>query len=203
MHDIYAFGLGLYTLILTILLTEFLTDKLTLLMLNPPQIRTTLKESSIRFLKWVYLVAVTGVALPLLCGACLDLYVMMPFKRLVSPEMKIEMAVMQDWAFGIIHLKIAGRVIMYLDGRLAQAMRQVVPRNPRLSCSSFPPSDSPSSVLTALLIWHDFSFPHLVLVLTFRFSPAIGLIQTSNWRPNNSSSQSFNSRFSLYSPLWH
>lgn len=136
MHDIYAFGLGLYTLILTIVLTEFLADKLTLLMHNPPQIRTTLKESSIRFLKWVYLIVVVGVVLPLLCGACLDLYVMMPFKRLISPETKVEMAVMQDWAFGIIHLKIAGRVIMYLDGRLALAMRQVNPP-PKILSSPF------------------------------------------------------------------
>ncbi len=141
MHDIYAFGLGLYTLILTIVLTEFLADKLTVLMRNPPQIRTSLKESSIRFLKWVYLIAVAGVVLPLLCGACIDLYVMMPFKKLVSPETKVEMAVMQDWAFGIIHLKIVGRVIMYLDGRLAQAMRMVIsPPSP----SPFFPTEIPS-----------------------------------------------------------
>ena len=129
MHDIYAYGLGLYTLILTILLTEFLADKLTLLMRNPPQIRTTIKETCIRLLKWGYLVVIVGLVLPLLCGACLDLYVMMPFKRLIGSEMeggqKVEMAVMQDWAFGIIHLKIAGRVVMYLDGRYAQFMRQV------------------------------------------------------------------------------
>jgi len=91
--------------------------------------------------------------LPLLCGACLDLYVMMPFKRLIGPVLegeavvgeagKVEMAMMQDWAFGIIHLKIAGRVIMYLDGQYARFMRQVFSLNPPPICSSFSQSRNP------------------------------------------------------------
>jgi len=153
MHDIYAYGLGLYTLILTVLLTEFLADKLAHLILHPPQIRTTLRESAIRLVKWGYLILVAGVVLPLLCGACLDLYVMMPFKRLIGPVLegeavvgeagKVEMAMMQDWAFGIIHLKIAGRVIMYLDGQYARFMRQVFSLNPPPICSSFSQSRNP------------------------------------------------------------
>jgi E3 ubiquitin-protein ligase MARCH6 len=128
MHDIYAYGLGLYTLIATILLTELAAEKTSLLFRQERQnIKRGLWIGGIRLAKWTYLIVVAGIVLPLLCGACLDLYVMMPFKRLMSPESKVEMQVMQDWAFGVIHLKIAGRIILYLDGRHAQAMRNVCP----------------------------------------------------------------------------
>jgi E3 ubiquitin-protein ligase MARCH6 len=127
MHDIYAYGLGLYTLIATVLLTEFTAEKISLLFRQERQnIKRGLWIGGIRLAKWTYLIVVAGIILPLLCGACLDLYVMMPFKRLMSPGSKVEMQVMQDWAFGVIHLKIAGRIILYLDGRHAQAMRNVL-----------------------------------------------------------------------------
>lgn len=128
MHDIYAYGLGLYTLVATVLLTEFTAEKTTLLLRQDPRnVKRALWLAGLRFAKWTYLAVLGGVILPLLCGACLDLYIMMPFKRLISPGSKIEMQIMQDWAFGIIHLKIAGRIIMYLDGRHAQHMRNVSP----------------------------------------------------------------------------
>lgn len=129
MHDLYAYGVGLYTLIATVLLTEFIAEK-TKLLLGEEQrnIKRGLLIGGIRLVKWTYLIIVGGILLPLLCGACLDLYIMMPFKRLVSPGSKVEMAVMQNWAFGVIHLKIAGRIILYLDNRHAQAMRNVTPR---------------------------------------------------------------------------
>jgi E3 ubiquitin-protein ligase MARCH6 len=128
MHDIYAYGLGLYALIATILLTEFAAEKTSLLFRQERHnIKRGLWIGGIRLAKWTYLLAVGGIILPLLCGACLDLYVMMPFKRLMSPGSKVEMQVMQDWAFGILHLKIAGRIILYLDGRHAQALRNVSP----------------------------------------------------------------------------
>ena len=130
MHDLYAYGVGLYTLIATVLLTEFTAEK-TQLLTGPERqsIKRGLWIGAIRVVKWTYLLIVGGILLPLLCGACLDLYVMMPFKRLVSPGSKVEMAVIQDWAFGVIHLKIAGKIILYLDNRHAQAMRNVTPQS--------------------------------------------------------------------------
>jgi hypothetical protein len=126
MHDIYAYALGLYTLVATILLTEFTADKTSLLLRQDPQtVKRALFQATMRLIKWTYLVLLAGILLPLLSGAVLDLYIMMPFKRLVSPSSKMEIQIMQDWAFGIIHLKIAGRIIMYIDGRHAQAMRNV------------------------------------------------------------------------------
>jgi hypothetical protein len=151
MHDIYAYGLGLYTLIATVLLTEFTADKVTVLLRHERRdVKRVLWLAGIRLIKWTYLIITAGIILPLLCGACLDLYVMMPFKRLVAPGSKPEMQIMQDWAFGIIHLKIAGRIIMYLDGRQAQQMRLVpFPSNPLtvdfpgpLDESKYPPSHS-------------------------------------------------------------
>jgi E3 ubiquitin-protein ligase MARCH6 len=134
MHDIYAYGLGLYTLIATVLLTEFTAEKTTLLVNQERKnIKRGLLMGGIRLAKWTYLLIVGGILLPLLCGVCLDLYVMMPFKRLVSPGSKVEIAVMQDWAFGVIHLKIAGRIILYLDGRLAHSMRNVLSPSPSFS----------------------------------------------------------------------
>jgi E3 ubiquitin-protein ligase MARCH6 len=126
MHDVYAYGLGLYSLIAIILVTEFIADKTNLFLHQERDIfNRHLKVGAIRLAKWGYLLVVGGIILPLLCGACLDLYVMMPFKRLLSPGSKAEMQLLQDWAFGVIHLKIAGRIILYLDGRLAQNMRSV------------------------------------------------------------------------------
>ena len=126
MHDLYAYGLGLYTLIATVLVTECIAEKATLLAHQQQRnIKRALRICGIRFVKWAYLLIVGGILLPLLCGACLDLYIMMPFKRLMSPGSKVEMAVMQDWAFGVIHLKVVGRIILYLDNRYAQAMRNV------------------------------------------------------------------------------
>ena len=128
MHDLYAYGVGLYTLIATVLLTEFVAERTQFLLGQARQnIKLGLLIAGIRLVKWTYLIIVGGILLPLLCGACLDLYIMMPFKRLVSPGSKAEMAVMQDWAFGVIHLKIAGRIILYMDNRHAQAMRNVTP----------------------------------------------------------------------------
>lgn len=130
MHDVYAYGVGLYTLIATVLLTEFAAEKTQLLLGQARQnIRVGLLIAGVRLVKWTYLIVFGGILLPLLCGACLDLYIMMPFKRLVSPGSKVEMAVMQDWAFGVIHLKIAGRIILYLENRHAQAMRNVTPQS--------------------------------------------------------------------------
>jgi hypothetical protein len=151
MHDIYAYGIGLYTLITTVLLTEFFADKVTILLRHERRyVKRVLWTAVIRLIKWTYLIITAGIILPLLCGACLDLYVMMPFKRLVAPGSKIEMQIMQDWAFGIIHLKIAGRIIMYIDGRQAQQMRLVATPSilltvdfPRpLDESKYPPSNS-------------------------------------------------------------
>lgn len=129
MHDVYAFGLGIYTLIATVLVTEFLAEKTTTLMRSDERVvRSTLITAGRRLLKWAYLIVVAGIVLPLLVGACLDLYILLPFKRLLQPDWKIEMQIMQDWAFGIIHLKIVGRVILYLENRHAQVLRNVLPR---------------------------------------------------------------------------
>ena len=163
-HDIYAYGLGLYTLIATVLLTEFAAEKTTLLLGQERQnLKRGLWIGGIRLAKWTYLIIMGGVVLPLMCGACLDLYIMIPFKRLTSPGSKVEMQVMQDWAFGVIHLKIAGRILLYLDGRQAQALRNV---------QSHP--------------------PHLVLSADDRFSPVTGQIPTSVWLLASSSYPSSN-----------
>ena len=128
MHDLYAYGVGLYTLIATVLFTEFTAEKTQLILGQERQnLKRGLWIGGIRLVQWTYLIIIGGILLPLLCGVCLDLYIMMPFKRLVSPGSKVEMAVMQDWAFGVIHLKIAGRIILYMDNRYAQAMRNVPP----------------------------------------------------------------------------
>lgn len=127
MHDIYAYGIGLYTLIATVLLTEFAVEKTSLLTRSETRsFKHALQIAGIRLAKWIYLIIVAGAVLPLLCGACLDLYLMIPFKRVVSPGTKIEMALLQDWAFGVIHLKIAGRIILYLENRHTQQLRNVL-----------------------------------------------------------------------------
>jgi E3 ubiquitin-protein ligase DOA10 len=125
-HDVYAYGLGIYSLIATVLLTEFVAEKLTILRRSDQgAVKNTLITAGRRLVKWLYLVLVAGVVLPLLVGACLDLYIMLPFKRLLLPDDKIEMQIMQDWALGIIHLKIVGRIILYLENRHAQVLRNV------------------------------------------------------------------------------
>jgi hypothetical protein len=88
---------------------------------------SNLRVFAVRFAKWLYLGAVAGILLPLVWGLCLDLYIMMPFRRffLTPPGGKVEVQIMQDWAFGVIHMKIFGRVILYLDGRYARALRSV------------------------------------------------------------------------------
>jgi E3 ubiquitin-protein ligase MARCH6 len=127
MHDIYAYGLGLYTLIATILFVEFAADKLS--QLRAANDAATLKRDLItgvvRLGKWLYLIVFGCVLLPLLAGMCLDLYVMLPCRRWFAPDAKVEMQILQNWAFGVIHLKIAGRFILYLDGRVAQHLRNV------------------------------------------------------------------------------
>jgi E3 ubiquitin-protein ligase MARCH6 len=131
MHDIYAYGLGLYTLIATILATEFTAEKTSLLLRQDPQtFHSMLRTGVLLFSKWIYLGILGGIVLPLLCGACFDLYIMMPFKRLLSPGTKLEMQIMQNWALGVIHLKIIGRIILYIDGNYARALRNVPPSSP-------------------------------------------------------------------------
>jgi E3 ubiquitin-protein ligase MARCH6 len=127
MHDIYAYGIGLYTLIATVLITEFIIEKAQLLRNQQASLTSALKTGLIRLAKWTYLLLIAGILLPLVYGACLDLYVMIPFKRFISPDSAVEMQLLQDWTFGVIHLKIAGRIILYLDGRLAQSLRNVFP----------------------------------------------------------------------------
>jgi len=127
MHDIYAYGLGLYTLIGTILFTEFAVEQLAQLRTanNNSTLKRALLVGTVRAAKWAYLIVFGCVLLPLLVGMCLDLYVMLPFRRWFSPESKVEMQILQNWAFGVIHLKIAGRIILYLDGQYAQHLRNV------------------------------------------------------------------------------
>jgi len=128
MHDIYAFGLGLYTLIGTIFFTEFAAEKLTQLRTanNSSTLKRDLFIGTLRTAKWAYFIVFVCVLLPLLVGMCLDLYVMLPFRRWFAPESKVEMQILQNWAFGVIHLKIAGRIILYLDGQYAQHLRNVM-----------------------------------------------------------------------------
>lgn len=129
MHDIYAFGIGLYTLIATVMITEFVAEKASILVhQDRAAFHSSLRTFIFRSVKWIYLGLFAGVVLPLIWGVCLDLYIMMPFRRLIiSPGTKHELQLMQDWAFGVIHMKIAGRIILYLDGRHARAMRNVSP----------------------------------------------------------------------------
>ena len=128
MHDIYAYGLGLYTFIGTILFTEFAVEQLAQLHTanNSSTLKRNLLIGTVRAAKWAYLIVFGCVLLPLLVGMCLDLYLMLPFRRWFSPESKVEMQILQNWAFGVIHLKIAGRIILYLDGQYAQHLRNVM-----------------------------------------------------------------------------
>ena len=119
-----TYCLGLNTLLATIALTEFTADKTAaLLRQDPRSIRRALAVAALRVAKWGYLVLLGGIVLPLLCGATLDLYVMIP----ILGAGKVEMHVVQDWAYGVI----AGRVMTYVDGHHVRQMRRV--------SSPFPP----------------------------------------------------------------
>ena len=91
MHDVYAYGIGLYPLIATILIMEFLIEK-SRYFLDPQRgnIGRELRIGVTRLAKWTYLSLCVGILLPLLCGLCFDLYMVIPFKRLISPETKVE-----------------------------------------------------------------------------------------------------------------
>jgi hypothetical protein len=128
MHDVYAYGMGLYTLIATVLITEFTAEKSALLFrYDRPALRQALLTALIRLSKWLCLFIVGGILLPILCGTCLDLYIILPFKRLLQGDHKLEIAIGHDWAFGIMHLKIIGRILLYFDNQYAQRIRNVLP----------------------------------------------------------------------------
>jgi len=121
MHDIYAYGIGLYTLMGTILLTEFAFEKFTLLSRNEDNLKSSLWTGFVGLMKWTYLIGIAGILLPLVYGACLDLCMIIPFKRYIAPEASAEMQLLQVWTLGVIHL----RIILFWDGELVQSLRNV------------------------------------------------------------------------------
>ena len=134
MHDIYAYGIGLYTLMGTILLTEFAFEKFTLLSRNEDNLKSSLWTGFVRLIKWTYLIGIAGILLPLVYGACLDLCMIIPFKRYIAPEASAEMQLLQVWTLGVIHL----RIILFLDGELVQSLRNVpFPSHKELTLSRF------------------------------------------------------------------
>lgn len=92
-RNILLHRLELYGLILTVLSIDF-AEKTTL-PFNPDRrnIKRALGIGGIRLAKWMYLVFIGGIIIPLLCGTCFELYVKIVFNRHVSPRSQVEIAI--------------------------------------------------------------------------------------------------------------
>ncbi|RUS31209.1 hypothetical protein BC938DRAFT_478246 [Jimgerdemannia flammicorona] len=116
-HDIYSFTFGLYVMWAVVLIVEWCVRRYRTLKRNNWRVDIHVvarkaKESITMMSKLAYLLVAFGVVIPFLLGLLVELYIIMPLKTPVTEAPVIFF--FQDWALGIMYMKIIHRILMML-----------------------------------------------------------------------------------------
>ncbi|CAG8434077.1 5282_t:CDS:10 [Diversispora eburnea] len=136
-HDIYCFTIGIYIMWTLGVSFDWMIRKAQLILekrnnnINWKVIRRKILNETIVVFKVTYLLVAFGVVIPFLLSLVVELYFLLPWKKPVTDVPII--SYLQDWALGIIYLKIAYRVIFMLpDNTYSRAFLEITGRGIRL-----------------------------------------------------------------------
>ncbi|RHZ59499.1 hypothetical protein Glove_363g39 [Diversispora epigaea] len=136
-HDIYCFTIGIYVMWLLGISFDWMIRKAQIILekrnnnINWKVIRNKILNEAIVVFKVTYLLVAFGVVIPFLLSLVVELYFLLPWKKPVTDVPII--SYLQDWALGIIYLKIAYRVIFMLpENTYSRAFLEITGRGIRL-----------------------------------------------------------------------
>ncbi|KAG9287347.1 hypothetical protein G9A89_023718 [Geosiphon pyriformis] len=135
-HDLYALTVGLYGMWSAGVGFEWILRKVQILKeqqlgnVNWPELRRKLTVGTIVFLKILYLFFAFGIVMPFLFSLVIELYFIFPWKKYNSD--KYQISLMQDWALGVVYMKIAYRIVFMLpDNTFSRAINEITGRGIR------------------------------------------------------------------------
>ncbi|CAG8601146.1 5730_t:CDS:10, partial [Acaulospora morrowiae] len=135
-HDLYTFTVGLYIMWSLGVSFEWLMRKFQAIIekrdhdVDWAVVRQKIWQSMILILKIAYLLVAFGVVIPLLLSLVIELYILHPWKKPTADLLSI--SYLQNWALGIVYVKIAYRIIFMLpDNIYSRAINEITERGIR------------------------------------------------------------------------
>ncbi|CAG8536758.1 9053_t:CDS:2, partial [Ambispora leptoticha] len=135
-HDLYAFTVGLYVMWTLGVGMEWIVRKFQILKeqqiwkVDWPVLREKLVSGTLIFLKISYLFVAFGIVMPFLFSLVIELYFILPWKKYSSNPPPISF--LQDWALGIVYMKIAYRIVFMLpDNTFSRTINEITGRGIR------------------------------------------------------------------------
>ncbi|RIB06064.1 hypothetical protein C2G38_542961 [Gigaspora rosea] len=129
-HDLYTFTVGLYVMWSLGVTLEWLIRKCQVIAekrdhyADWADIRRKIWQGIIIFAKIAYLFISFGIVIPFLLSLVIELYIILPWKK---PTTDVPMiSFLQDWALGVVYMKIAYRIIFMLpDNVYSRAINEI------------------------------------------------------------------------------
>ncbi|GET00217.1 RING finger membrane protein [Rhizophagus clarus] len=132
-HDLYTFTVGLYVLWAHYVAIEWITNKIQAIAerqdrnIDWAMVRQKMLQGIIVVVKILYLVLFFGMVIPFLLSLVIELYVILPWKKPTTDIPVISF--LQDWALGIVYMKIAYRIVFMLpDNIYSRAINEITGR---------------------------------------------------------------------------
>ncbi|KAI9490702.1 hypothetical protein BDB00DRAFT_836412 [Zychaea mexicana] len=123
-HDMYAFIVGAYIMMLLSTFINWIGQKYDVLARSHGDVDISatvgyIKQNMKKFLKGTYLAATFGFTVPLLLGILADVYIFMPI-RYSSSNDALVIHVSEDWSFGVVFMGIFYGVVYILPDNPVQ-----------------------------------------------------------------------------------
>ncbi|CAG8627006.1 5045_t:CDS:10 [Rhizophagus irregularis] len=132
-HDLYTFTVGLYVLWAHYVAIEWITNKIQAIAerqdrnIDWAMVRQKMLQGIIVVAKILYLVIFFGMVIPFLLSLVIELYIILPWKKPTTDIPVISF--LQDWALGIVYMKIAYRIVFMLpDNVYSRAINEITGR---------------------------------------------------------------------------
>ncbi|PKK66367.1 hypothetical protein RhiirC2_784876 [Rhizophagus irregularis] len=132
-HDLYTFTVGLYVLWAHYVAIEWITNKIQAIAerqdrnIDWAMVRQKMLQGIIVVAKILYLVLFFGMVIPFLLSLVIELYIILPWKKPTTDIPVISF--LQDWALGIVYMKIAYRIVFMLpDNVYSRAINEITGR---------------------------------------------------------------------------
>ncbi|CAG8587303.1 5734_t:CDS:2, partial [Scutellospora calospora] len=129
-HDLYTFTVGLYVMWSLGATLEWLIRKCQAIAEKQDRyadwadIKRKIGQGIIIFAKIAYLSITFGIVIPFLLSLVIELYIILPWKKPTTDVPIISF--LQDWALGVVYMKIAYRIIFMLpDNVYSRAINEI------------------------------------------------------------------------------
>ncbi|KAI8365695.1 hypothetical protein EDC96DRAFT_544486 [Choanephora cucurbitarum] len=124
-HDLYSFALGAFVMISLHFTLNAIVHKYQLIrryhrIVDWHSLRTKVEK----ILVFVYMVFMFGLAVPLLLGITLDLYLLLPMKSFSKENYVIELYLIVDWALGLAGMNVFHGIICISSLHISPTLRE-------------------------------------------------------------------------------